>query len=66
MNVNPRNFCSRCGRVHYDAGAMCSHCEAADRRNATMAAERLARLRDRGLVERGGDGAWNAVNMTLP
>ena len=43
MNVNPRNFWSRCGRVHYDAGAMCSHCEAADRRNATIAAERLAR-----------------------
>jgi hypothetical protein len=43
VNVNPRNFCSRWGRVHYDAGAMCSHCEAADRRNATMAAERLAR-----------------------
>ena len=42
MNVNPRNFCTRCGRVHYDAGAMCSHCEAADRRNATIAAERLA------------------------
>ena len=33
---------------------------------ATTLQNRLARLRDRGLVERGGDGAWNAVNMTLP
>jgi uncharacterized membrane protein len=33
---------------------------------ATTLQKRLARLRDRGLVERGGDGAWNAVNMTLP
>jgi hypothetical protein len=40
MNLEPRNHCSRCGRVHFTGMTLCAHCEAADRRKASIEAER--------------------------